>query len=56
MLAYRHLVVKTNDYIDELIKFELRLSIVQFAVSSVAVILSYLLIKVILSNVMNRTI
>lgn len=28
MLAYRHLVVKTNDYIDELIKYELRLSIV----------------------------
>lgn len=56
MLAYRHLVVSTNGYIDELIKYELRLSIIAFLVCSAGVLVSYILIKVILSNVMNRTI
>lgn len=56
MLSYRHLVVKTNQYIDELIRYELRLSFVQFGVSSAAVVISFILIKVILSNVMWRTI
>lgn len=56
MLAYRHLVEKTNAYVAELINYELTLSIFSFGVCAVAVVVKFILIKVILANVMNRTI